>query len=314
MSYLADIYRNFDAHFAEGNSSMVYFPNSMELGSIVFIGFPGSGKVTLLSQLNEKFRPRPGSAHIEPGITRGEIRNVIFRMPIIDCPSQFNVYKPLSIFESCKVIIVVIDATSELPEELLLNVGEIRDSLNPPPEIHVFLNKVDLLDSVRSESILSSLKKCIREKINGSVLDETSINNGTALYQVGLCIGSLLPRKTELKDLLNQFVKSLGLSHSFLIDLQSRVVFLESDVEPVDIESFLITQDGVEMFVGISTMMDARSAQAVASVELKDGRFFHFFWSAYDVILAGIADHRVPSATAKNNVIALLHSIKRVLS
>jgi hypothetical protein len=67
------------------------------------------------------------------------------------------------------------------------------------------------------------------------------------------------------------------------------------------------------MFVGLATMLDARGAQSAASVEFKDGTFFHFFWSTYDVLLAGIATHRAPPATAKNNVTALLGSIKRVL-
>lgn len=73
-------------------------------------------------------------------------------------------------------------------------------------------------------------------------------------------------------------------------------------------------KDGVEMFVNLTNVMDSKSAQPISSVELKYGTFIHFFWSAYDVILVGISDKRIPSATSKNNVIALLNSIRNILS
>jgi hypothetical protein len=304
MSYFSEIYRNFDAHFAEGNSSMVSFPNCTELGSIVFVRQQGSQRAPVLGQLNEKFKSRSGTIDIEADSTRAELRNVMVRMPLFDLPISFS--KPATLPEGCKIIISTVDCTSDLPEDFLLKIAEIRHSVTPVPEIHVFVTKTELIDRSEYES---GIKERIRTKIPNVIIHDTTLNDGSALYHVGQCIESLIVPITDLRDSINNFARSLGLSHAFLVDLQSRAFFLSSDIESMDIDSFAIAQDGVEMFVGIATMMDARSAQACASVELKDGRFFHFFWSAYDVILAGIGEHNVPTATAKNNVIDLLYSI-----
>ncbi|OHS98519.1 hypothetical protein TRFO_35050 [Tritrichomonas foetus] len=313
MSYLADIYRNFDAHFAEENASMVSFPNCTEVGSIVFIGAQGSGKYAILGQLTEKFRHTPGTPHIEEDV-KSEIRNVIFKVPIVACPPNFSASSnPLSIFEKCQTIILIIDSTAEAPMELILSINNIKESLVPQPDVHVFLHKTDLLDAFNAENTLSSLKENVLEYIPDAKIHHTSINNGTALFEVSQCIERIIPKRKELKAAMLQFSRSLELSNAFLVDLQSRSFLLSSGDSRIDGDQFLMVQDGVEMFVGIATMMDAKSAQPIMSVELKDGTFLHFFWSTYDVILAGISDHRSPPATAKNNVLALLHSIKKIL-
>ena len=319
MSYLADIYRDFDAHFVEENGSIVSFPASIDLGSIAFVGSPGSGKLTILGQLNKKFKLPPGAARIDPDVQKAEIRNVIFKIPIVDCPDSFGVSQPLSIFENCKVIIVVVDSTNEIPAELLLSVNAIRESMSPPPEIHVFLNKTDMIDD-RSESgengrerVLAGLKARVLELIEGCDVHYTSMSNGTALLEVSLRIESLLPKQKELKDAMKLFAESLQLSGAFLVDFQSRMIMLSSSRTPLTPEMFQTCQDGLEMFGGIVKMMDSRRDQSTATVELKDGTFLHFFWSTYDVILVGISSNRIPSATAKNNVLALLHTIKRIL-
>jgi hypothetical protein len=312
MSYL-DMYRNFDARFAEDNASMVSFPTSHDVRPIVFAGLPGSGKLTLLSQLNDKFRLPPGSSHIEPDIQRSEIRNVIFRIPIVDIPAPLWSSRPIQLLENCGIIIVIIDVNSDLPLELLQTVNDVRRTLDPVPQIRVFLNKIDMVDPSRSAELLGALDSQISRLIEDAPILHTSINDGSSLLQVSLCISELLPKSGELKQAMADFTRSLDLSHSFLVDLQSRACLMSAGSEPLDADTFLVCQDGIEMFVGLATMMDARTAQSAASVELTDGSFFHFFWSTYDVILAGVAEHRAPSATAKNNVIALLSSIKKVL-
>lgn len=319
MSYLPELYRDFDAHFVEENGSIVSFPTSRELSSIVFVGSPGSGKLTILGQLNKKFKLPPGAARIDPDVQKAEIRNVMFKIPIVDCPDSFCVSQPLSIFDKCKVVIVVIDATNEVPVELLLSVSAIQESMSPAPEIHVFLNKVDMIGDrteegeTSREQILSALKDRVRELVGPCSIHYTSINNGTALLEVSLRIESLLPKQKELKDAMRQFAESLQLSNAFLVDFQSRMILLSSSNAPVSPEMFQTCQDGLEMFAGIVKMMDSRRDQPAASVELKDGTFLHFFWLTYDVILVAVSSSRIPSATAKNNVLALLHTIKGIL-
>lgn len=315
MSYLSDIYRNFDAHFAEENASMVSFPNSTKVGSIVFTGPQGSGIHSMLGQLIERFKPTPGVSYSDDDV-KSELRNVIFTIPIVACPPTFsNSSDPLAIFDDCKIIVLIMDCTAEPPIELMLSINNIRESLLSNPEVHVFLNKTDLLDPYSSENILNSLKEKVQEYIDipDSNVHGTSINNGTSLFEISLCIESILPKKKELKSAMAQFARSLELSNVFLVDLQSSAFILSSGDSTISTSQFLMCKDGVEMFVGLATIMDARSAQPIASIELKDGTFLHFFWSAYNVILVGISDKRTPSATSKNNVIALLHSIRRIL-
>lgn len=185
--------------------------------------------------------------------------------------------------------------------------------MNQVPAIHIFLNKTDILNSYTSENVLSSQSQQIQNILPDSKIHRTSINNGTALFEISLCIESIIPKQKEIKEAMQQFASSLELSNIFLIDLQSSAFMLSSGDSRITPEQFLMCQDGVKMFVNLANIMDSRSAQPIASVELKDGTFLHFFWSTYDVILVGISDKRVPSATSKNNVIALLHSIRNIL-
>lgn len=314
MSYLADIYRNFDPLFAEENASMVSFPNCTEVGSIVFIGSQGCGKHSILGQLIERFKPIPGSSYVEEDVN-AELRNVIFKIPIVSCPTNFSeLQNTQAIFENCQIIILIIDCTKELPTDLVLSVKTIREQLDPEPTIYVFLNKSDLLDSYTSENVLSSQSQQIKDIIPDSIIRSTSINNGTALFEISLCIESILPKNVELKATMKQFALSLELSNVFLIDLQSSAFMISSSDSTISSDQFLMCKDGVEMFVNLTNVMDSKGAQPIASVELKDGTFIHFFWSTYDVILVGISDKRVPSATSKNNVIALLNSIRSILN
>ena len=311
MSFLADIYRNFDAHFAEENTTLVSFPNCTEIGSIVFAGTSGCGKYSILSQLLEKFRLPPGASRVETDVQKGEFRNIIFRIPIVDCPENFSTDRPLDIFQNCNIIIIIIDITAELPRQLLRSINDIRESLTSQPEIHVFLHKIDLIEADNLPNRIQEYKTEISHFIQNVTYHKTSMIYNTALLEVSLCIESILPKLNELKISMGQFANSLDIPQAYLVDLQSTTLFLGFGT--IDPETFSLVQDGVEMFVGVTTMMDSRNAQATMSVELSNGRFFHFFWPTYDVILVAISDQRIPPATSKNNVIALLHKIRNSL-
>ncbi|KAH0786211.1 Ras-related GTP-binding protein D [Histomonas meleagridis] len=288
---------------------MVSFPNCIDLGPIVFVGNQGSGKYSILSQLTDKFKISPNDSQG----TQAEIRNVMIKFQIVDCPDFFASSNPLSIFSGCKGIVLVLDCTDELPIDLIMSVNNIRDSISPSLEVHVFLNKVDLLDPQNGESILSNITSQISSELPNSIIHNASITDGSALLHISRFVESLIPKKELLMKEMNNFIHSLGLSHAFLVDLQSRIFFLGFDEALIDLEQFAAAHDAVDMFVGTAAAMEARNSQPTASVQLKDGTFVHFFWSTYDVILVGISSHRIPIATAKNNVLVLLHSIKKIM-
>jgi hypothetical protein len=58
-------------------------------------------------------------------------------------------------------------------------------------------------------------------------------------------------------------------------------------------------------------MIDVKNSQSFESAEFESGTFPHFSWSVSDEILVEIADHRVPLATATNQVSALLQTLNR---
>jgi hypothetical protein len=296
----------------EDNPAMVSFPSSVDVGSIVFLGLPGSGKQSILGQLNGRFKVPPGSSRIDSELQRSELRNVMFRIPIIDCPVSFLDAQHLQDFEDCKIIIVVVDATKDSLDcrPLFDPLQPIRESLPVRPAVHVLLNKVDLMDQPQAAAAVASHRSLVGSVVPDAQIWPTSSTDGSALFRVSCCIEAMLPKSEQLKAAMQQFSTSLDLDASFLVDLQSRVFLLSAATDP---EAFAICQDGVELFVAIATMMDAKNSQAMASVRLNDGTFLHFFWSTFDVLIAGKAAHRVPAATAKNNASALLHTIKRAL-
>jgi len=312
MSFLADIYRNFDAHFADENASMVSFPKCTDVGSIIFIGESGCGKYSILGQILEKFRITPGANRREPEAQKAEFHNVMFRIPIIDFTPGVNSEICDSDIEMCKMLIMIIDITKAIPIDVIQCVQGLLESVSPAPVLSVFLHKIDLVDPENVNNVIQLYKTNIMKDLPEAQFFTTSTLDGSSIFAVSNCIESVLPKKVQLKEAMDTFSRSLELSSVFLIDCMTKTMFLSGGTYP-NRELLSLCQDGVEMFISITSMMDARGSQTITSIELSDNLFYHYFWSAYDIILAGISEHKLPIATAKNNTTALLHTIKKFL-
>ena len=307
MSYLNDIYRNFDTNFGEETSTMISFTNSTDIGTIVFAGDQNSGKYSILSHLTDKFQ-------ISPNDIQGsnvEIKNVIFNFQLIDCTSN-NLF--INNFEKCKMVIIVIDLSQELPIQLLESVQNVKETLSPKPIIKIFLNEAEFVEENEEEKrfAIDNIIERIKLIINDADIKKISINDGSSIMEMSMCIQSLLPKKKQLNEDINQFINSLDYSHAYLVDLQSRLFLLGNDAD-LDLDTFLSCQGAIEMFIGMTTATDTKTLQPSASIELKNGKYLHIFWPTYDVLLIGISSKKTTIATAKNNVSVLFHSIRRTL-
>ena len=312
----ADIY-NIDAHFTEEGTSMVSFQSVTNIGSIVFVGPKGSGKYSLLGQIIDKFRRAPGSSKEEHESKNVEIRNVMFRFPIVytsQQPTELQEHKEY--FDNCAAIVYVVDVNKEINSEYANSIQFIRNSMLKTPSVHVFLNKKDLLSSShtldQTQSRVHESKAALKSIFKNPTFYETSISDGTSLVALSSVLESVIEVNQQMHEAMDQFARSLELTSAFLVDLQTKSVFV-SGGENSDPETYRLIQNGTEMFVSLATMMDAKTAQSVCTIEL-GGRFFHFFWSAFDVILVGVSKSRIPVATAKNNAMVLLHILKKMLN
>lgn len=307
MSYLNDIYRNFDANFGEETTKLISFNSPTEIGTIVFAGDQKSGKYLILSQITDKFQISPNDIQG----SKVDIQNVIFSYQIIDCANK-NLF--INNFENCKMVIVVVDISQELPIQLLESIQNVKETLSPKPLVKVFLNETDYFEEDENDKQFAIDNICERIKlvINDADIRRISINDGSAIMEVSRCISCLIPLKAQLTEDLKQFANSLDFSHAYLVDLQSRLFLLGNEAN-LDLNTFLSCQDAIEMFIGISTSSDAKNMQPSASIELKNGKYLHLFWPTYDVMLIGISPKRTPIATSRNNVSVLFHSIRRTL-
>ena len=289
---------------------MLSFSKCIEIGSILFLGEIGSGKYGILGQIFEKFRVSPGAPRREPELQKTEFHNIIFRIPIIDCPQNIPSY--LDTFENCKLIILIIDVTKEIPNDLIIFLTNIIEKNHLIIDLHIFLHKIDLLDNLLCNSILENYKNQLNLKFNKIFYHETSILDSSSIYSVSKCIRSILPKKNILKETMDQYCRSLDFTSVFLIDFQSRLFFLKGGKKPSN-EILTLCQDAIDMFISMTSMMESRGSQTTSSIELTDNLFIHLFWSTYDVILIGLSKNKIPIATAKNNTTALFQSIKKIL-
>ena len=310
----ADIY-NIDAHFSEGANSMVTFSSVTNLGSIVFTGDKECGKYSILGQIFDKFRTSPGSKE-EQESKNIELRNVMFRFPIVytsENPEQLQ--KCQEYFDGCQAIVYIIDLTKELNSQAANEIQFIRNSLLKQPFLHVFLHKKDILLAENTEEYcdqkIKDCKQTFQNIFKNPIFHETSLTDGSTLIALSKVMESVIPQNKQMHDAMDQFAKSLELSNCFLVDLQTRSVFLSGGEEP-EPETLSLCQSGTEMFVSLATMMDAKTAQSVSTIELGE-QFYTFFWSAFDVILVAVSNKKLPIATSKNNVMVLLNILKKIL-
>lgn len=310
FNFDADLY-NIDAHFTDEATSMVTFNNTTNLGSIVLVGPKDSGKYSVFGQIFEKFRRAPGLSKEKHESKRMEIRNAMFRFPIqYTAQAPFDLQQHPEYFEGCKTIVYVVNAIKPVDTESANSIQFIRNSMLEKSTVHVLINKVDLLDD-NSNVTIQKIKDLLNPIFRDATFHCASLMHGSTINAIAQILQSVVINNSKMIESMNRFARSLELKNVFLIDLQTKLPFLIGGDEATT-ETYVMIQHATEMFVSMATMMDAKSAQSTMSVEIGNV-YYHLFWSAFDVILVGISDKHIPTATSKNNVLALLNTLRRIL-
>ena len=181
--------------------------------------------------------------------------------------------------------------------------------------LYRFLHKKDILLSEHPDDVctkkINDFSQTLKNIFKNPVIHETSLTDGSSLVALSKVFESVIIQSQQMHDAMDQFARSLELSSCFLVDLQTRAIFLTGGDKP-DPETYSLCQSGTEMFVSLATMMDAKTAQSVSTIELGDN-FYNFFWSAFDVILVAVSKKKLPIATSKNNVMVLLNTLRKIL-
>ncbi|EAY12154.1 hypothetical protein TVAG_003600 [Trichomonas vaginalis G3] len=310
FNFDADLY-NIDAHFTDEATSIVTFNNVTNIGTIVLVGPKNTGKYSVFGQIFEKFRRAPGLSKEKHESKRMEIRNTMFRFPIqytAQVPTDLQQHREY--FEGCKTLVYVIDANKPVDTDAANAIQFIRNSLIDKVSVHVLFNQSDLLGS-NLDTVIQNQTTLLKPIFNDAVFHTTSLMDGSTVRAIVEILQSSIPQSSKMVESMDRFAKSLELKNCFLIDLQTKLPFLTGG-DQLSLETYVMVQHATEMFVSMASMMDAKSAQSTMSIEM-DGVHYHLFWSTFDVILVGVSDKHIPTATSKNNVLALLNTLRRIL-
>jgi Ras-related GTP-binding protein C/D len=190
--------------------------------------------------------------------------NSFIDFQVWDFPGQIDFFDPTfdldSIFGEMGALIFVIDAVDDYQGALNKLHFTITRALAVNPSIHleVFIHKVDTLTTDYQQDI----KRDIQQRVGDELADVglvdvpieyhmTSIFDHSIFEAFSKIIQKLIPQLHTLQDLLNNLVDTTDIQKAFLFDVISKI-YIATDRSPVDIPSYEICSDFIDVVIDIS--------------------------------------------------------------
>ncbi|CAG0905818.1 unnamed protein product, partial [Cyprideis torosa] len=131
------------------------------------------------------------------------------------------------------------------------------------------------------------VKNSVVEKLVEAGVDEinltfhlTSIYNHSIFEAFSKVVQKLIPQMATLENLLNIFNTNSGIEKSFLIDVVSKIYVATDSITPVDIQSYKLCCDMVDMVIDLSVIYGSQAEeilegsfddQSAAMIRLNNG-------------------------------------------
>nr|CAH0101110.1 unnamed protein product [Daphnia galeata] len=245
---------------------------------ILLMGLRRSGKSSIQKVVFHKMSPNE-TLFLESTnkIVKDEISNSSFvQFQIWDFPGQVDFFDPNfdceMIFGGCGALVFVIDAQDDYIDALMkLNLTVTRAyKVNPNIRFEVFIHKVDgLSDDHKIEA-----QRDIHQRANDELMEEgfdsvnlsfylTSIYDHSIFEAFSKVVQKLIPQLPTLENLLNIFVSNSGIEKAFLFDVVSKI-YIATDSSPVDMQSYELCCDMIDVVVDISCIYGTKEADGAA--------------------------------------------------
>ncbi|CAG8799088.1 35016_t:CDS:2, partial [Racocetra persica] len=196
-----------------------------------------------------------------------------------DFPGQINYfdapYDANMIFGDYGALIFVIDAQDDYIEALnrLHHTVTRAYKVNPELSFEVFIHKVDAL----SDEYKIDTQRDIQQRITDELADHdlehvhlnfylTSIYDHSIFEAFSKVIQKLIPQLPTLENLLNILCANSGIEKAFLFDVNSKI-YIATDSSPVDMQSYEICSDMIDVIVDISEIYGDESYDDQSQVD-----------------------------------------------
>ena len=199
-----------------------------------------------------------------------------------DFPGQLDFLDPTfdadNIFGEIGALIWVIDAQDEYLDainRLNATILSLQQSY-PLINIEVFIHKVDGLSEDYKFDIQRDIVQRIQDELSDAGYENAPVNfHLTSIYDHSIfeafskVIQKLIPQLPTLENLLNLLCTNCHMEKTFLFDVLSKI-YIATDASPVDMPSYEVCSDYIDVIVDVSDIYGWDRPQAVLDVELRE--------------------------------------------
>mmetsp|Transcript_53784 Transcript_53784/g.114820 ORF Transcript_53784/g.114820 Transcript_53784/m.114820 type:complete len:329 (-) Transcript_53784:70-1056(-) len=262
-----------------------------EIPSILVCGSHRAGKTSILQVIFEKKSPHE-THFLESGSAPSKMRvdrNGLMRFDLHDLPDAHLIEEgteQAKLFADAGVTVFVIDVQEDPYMEAISQARRTIDTalkVNPKMSFDVFIHKIDG-DQFFSDDQKAGVRTDIETRLNNAGRDElethvsyhcTSIYDHTIFEAFSKVVQRLLTAQLPpLVSCLDVLLGQSRLERVFLFDAVSKI-YIASDPQPVDLQSYELCSDMIDVVVDVSCIYGAEGMAAYSKSESKSACIIH---------------------------------------
>lgn len=231
---------------------------------LLLMGQRRSGKSSISSVVFHKMPPNETLFLESTARIQKDSMHSFMDFQVWDFPGQVDFMDPSfdldAIFGEIGALIWVIDAQDDYLEAInrlnstILNLQPSYPNVN----VEVFIHKVDGLSDDYKLDIQRDIMQRILDELSDHGIENaplhfhlTSIYNHSIFEAFSKVIQKLIPHLATLEALLNNLCRASGFEKAYLFDVLSKI-YIATDFSPVDMPSYEICSDYIDVIVDIS--------------------------------------------------------------
>uniref|UniRef100_A0A1I8A5U0 GTP-binding protein n=1 Tax=Steinernema glaseri TaxID=37863 RepID=A0A1I8A5U0_9BILA len=246
---------------------------------IVIMGQRRSGKTSIKKVVFQKMSPNETLfCESTSRITSESVRNSFIKFETIEFPGQIDPFDPAlgpkKVFTNCGAMLYVIDAQDEVEEAMRTMITYISRAygaygFNKEIRFECFIHKVDGLSEETKMDTFRSIFQHVKDELDdlgagGAKLayHMTSIYDHSIFDAFSKVVQKLIVQLPTLEKLLDIFNQGSNVEKSFLFDMSSKI-FIATDSTPVDMATYELCCDMIDVTLDISSIYGSKDGQPV---------------------------------------------------
>uniref|UniRef100_A0A7S0FXV5 Ras-related GTP-binding protein n=1 Tax=Pyrodinium bahamense TaxID=73915 RepID=A0A7S0FXV5_9DINO len=227
-------------------------------------GPPRAGKTSILKVVFQKMSPCEAlfietTKNVEVTSVN---RNALVRFKVLDFPGNSMFGEDLNVFKNVGVVVFVVDAQEDsftgavsMAKKIILLACRANAKISFDVLVHKldgdhFFNEDQKCQIQRD--IHSKITEELEEKVNAKVTSHcTSIYDHTVFKAFSKIVQKILPEVPTLETSLDYLISNSRMEKAYLFDIISKV-YIASDPQPVDIQSYELCSDMIDVVIDVS--------------------------------------------------------------